>query len=140
MKKHLSLILTLSTALSVAACGSPRENMTIRDSQGRYITTSEFRSMNRAEFFDAMEAGLEDFEQRVSELRERSNELGGDTLAEFADHEEDLTEARVGFENQLEIAESALAEDWPDERSNTVECYYEMREDLEDAYEDVLEQ
>ena len=135
----LAATLTVTGAMFAAGCGSPRQNMTLRDAQGDYITTSDYRAMARTEFFDAMDAGLDDFDARMEQLRKRANQLGGETLEEFAECEDDLAEERRDFENQLTIAENALDKDWPDQREETVDAYVELREALEEAYEDVLE-
>lgn len=140
MKNRTTLLsLACGSALLFASCKSSPENMTVRDGAGNYVTTSDFRAMDRVEFFRSMNAGLVDFDEQVTELRQRANELGGDTLSEFADCETSLTEKRTEFVNQLAIAENALDGDWPDERSETVDCYEDLREALSDAYDDVLE-
>ncbi len=133
------LSLTCGCALFLTACESSPKNLTIRDSAGNYVTTSDFRAMDRAEFFRSMNAGLEDYDNQLAELRVRSNELGGDTLAEFADCEESLTKKRTDFVNQMAIARNALDDDWPEERSETVDCYEELREALSETYDDVLD-
>lgn len=128
-----------STLFIFAGCKSSPENMTIRDSAGNYITTSDFREMDRSEFFRSMNAGLDDYDQQLKKLRLRANELGGDTLSEFADCEEKLTKKRNAFVNQLAIAQNALDDEWPEERGDTVDCYEDLREALTDAYDEVLD-
>ena len=69
----------------------------------------------------------------------RANELGGEHLSDFAECETDLRDSRTQFESQLAIAENSMAGDWPEERSQTVKAYQELREDLHEAFEDVLD-
>jgi len=130
----------LGSTLVFASCTSSPDEITMQDAQGNYITTSDFHSMARYEFFDAMEAGLRDFDNQVAELRSRANSLGGEALGEFADCEDELMEKRTDFESQMVIAQNALDEDWADERSETVEAYVDLREALSEAYEEVLDQ
>lgn len=140
MKPHHSLLVLASCAsLLFASCESSQSNMTVRDSAGNYITTSDFRAMNRVEFFRSMDAGLADFDEQLAELRARANTLGGDTLHEFADCEDHLMEMRTDFVNQLAVAENALDDDWPEERGETVDSYEDLRGALSEAFEDVLD-
>ena len=125
--------------LTTAACSTTEPNVTIQDAQGNYITTSDYESMQRTEFIDAMKMGLRDFDSRMTDLRTRANELGGEHLSDFAECETELREARTNFESQLSIAENSMAGDWPEERSETVKAYQELREDLDEAFEDVLD-
>lgn len=134
-----SQLFVSSLLLLTAACSSTEPNVTIQDAQGNYITTSDYEAMQRTEFIDAMNMGLQDFDKRMTDLRSRANELGGEHLSEFAECEEELREARTSFESQLSIAENAMANDWPEERSETVRAYADLREDLDEAFEEVLE-
>ena len=95
-------------ACALSACQSNEPRVTLRDSQGNFITTAEFEAMDRDEFILAIEAGLVDFDKQLDELRTRANELGGSSLKEFADCERDLQEERTSTVNQLTIARSAL--------------------------------
>lgn len=95
--------------------------------------------MDRVEFFKSMDAGVKDFDAQVINLRKRANELGGDSLGEFADSEGKLVEERTAFANQVLIAKNSLDEDWPDEREKTVKSYESLREGLSEAYDDVLD-
>ena len=131
--------LTVAGIALAASCSSPRTNVTKQDAQGNYITTSEFNSMEREDFRESMRAGLADFDQRMAQLRKRANELGGDHLSEFADWSTTLEEKRTSFNNELEQTKAVLANDWPDQRAATLECYYDLRECLDEAYNEVLE-
>jgi predicted nuclease with TOPRIM domain len=128
-----------STLVLAAACSGPRTNVTERDAYGNYVTTADYQSMDRASFTIAMREGLEDYERRLVDLRQRANELGGDALKEFSDYQEELDEKRVDFENEMERTEATLAENWPDQRERTLDAYYELRDHLDEAFEEVLE-
>lgn len=134
-----TLTCTLVLSLLASSCAGPSREVTARDTHGNYATTSDYRAMQRTEFRAAMRAGLADYDERVDMLRDRANKLGGDVLSEFSDWQEDLAEKRVTFVNELERTEAVLAENWPDQREATLESYYEMRECLDEAYEEVLE-
>lgn len=135
MKNRL-MLLVLPLAF---ACKGPDSNVTVRDEQGNYVTTSDFRSMDRAGFLHAMSAGLADFDQQLDDLRERANTLGGDALQTFAKRSETLQEKREHFVNQIARAEAALEKNWPDRREETLEAYHDLREELDEAYEDTLD-
>lgn len=126
-------------ACALSGCKSDSPRVTLRDSQGNYVTTADFEAMDREEFIKAIDAGLGDFDTQLDELRERANELGGDSLKEFAECEVELQEERTAVENQLTIARSALNDKWPEERAETVEVYMDLREDLTEAQKDVLD-
>lgn len=132
---------TLVCALILTACASSEEEADVlgQDSRGNYITTSNYRAFERTEFMQAMGEGLEDFDRRLGDLRARANELGGETLQEFARCEDDLSTLRTEFENQLTIAATAMESDWPDEREETVDAYVDLRDALADAFESVLD-
>ena len=125
--------------LFAAACASNEPNVTIQDAEGNYITTSDYESMQRTEFIDSMRMGIKDFDSRMTDLRSRANELGGEHLSDFADCETALREERTAFQNQLSIAENAMIGDWPSERSETVRAYSALRENLDEAFQDVLD-
>ncbi|HPF14554.1 MAG: hypothetical protein H6827_07795 [Planctomycetes bacterium] len=133
------LAMACGCAFFLTGCNSTPTNTTIRDGTGNYVTTSDFRAMDRVEFFKSMDAGVKDFDAQVINLRKRANELGGDSLGEFADSEGKLVEERTAFANQVLIAKNSLDEDWPDEREKTVKSYESLREGLSEAYDDVLD-
>ena len=133
-------LLISSLALITTACSSPRSNVTEQDASGNYVTTSEYQSMERTEFQVAMKAGLQDYERRLTDLRWRANELGGDSLKEFSDWADKLEDQRLEFENELKRSEASLADDWADQRERTVEAYDSLRKMLDEAYEEVLEE
>jgi len=136
---QLSIPSLILVACVVSACKSEPTPVTLRDSQGNFVTTADYESMDRAEFIRSIEAGLADFDQQLGELRTRANELGGESLKEFAECEGDLRDERTAVVNQLTIARNALDDKWPEERSETVDVYMDLREDLADAQKDVLD-
>ncbi len=136
MRTLISLPLLL---IATAACSSPRTDVTEQDRHGNYVTTSDYQAMERAEFQTAMRAGLADFDSRVTQLRQRANELGGESLEEFSEWAEELKEKRVDFVNHLNQTEAALVGAWPDQREDTLESYNDLRDCLDEAYEEVLE-
>src|SRR5688572_21919402 len=89
---------------ALSACKSDPPRVTLRDSQGNFVTTADFEAMERDEFIEAIDAGLADFDSQLGELRTRANELGGDSLKEFAGCETELQEQRTTVVNQLAIA------------------------------------
>lgn len=132
--------LTPLLLLSAAACSSPRTNVTEQDAYGNYVTTSNYQSMDRAEFESAMRAGLENYDQLIADLRLRANELGGDALKEFSDWQEKLDGKRTTFVSELEKGHATLADDWGDQRQRTLDSYNDLRDCLDTAYEEVLEE
>jgi hypothetical protein len=136
---QLSLPSLLLAACVLSACKSDPPQVTMRDAQGNFVTTADYEAMDRKEFIQSIEAGLTDFDQQLGELRTRANELGGESLKEFADCEGDLQEDRTTVVNQLTIARNALDDKWPKERSETVEAYMELRDNLAEAQKDVLD-
>lgn len=136
---RLTLPTLLITVCVLSACKSSPTRVTLRDSQGNFVTTADYEAMDRAEFVKAIEAGLADYDAQMVELRKRANELGGDALSNFAERETDLRAERTTVVNQLTIAQNALNDQWPSERAETVEAYTELREELADAQKDVLD-
>lgn len=129
----------LALLLTLTACSSTPRQVTLRDGDGNYVTTADYEAMDRTDFVSAINAGLADFDEQISDLRQRANKLGGSSLKEFADCEVELREKRTDVINQLTIAESSLNADYPSERSSTVEAYAELREELTEAQKDVLD-
>jgi hypothetical protein len=136
---QLSIPSLILVACAVSACKSDPPPVTMRDAQGNFVTTADYESMDRAEFIRSIEAGLADFDKQLGDLRTRANELGGDSLKEFAEHEGDLRDERTTVVNQLTIARNALDDKWPEERAETVDAYMDLREDLADAQKEVLD-
>ena len=136
---RLPCVPTFLLAAALAACTSTDSSVTTRDAAGNYVTTSDYESMHRDEFFTAMQAGLADFDQRMNALRQRANDLGGESLGEFAQWSEELDARRVDVVNALDKARAALDADWPKRRSEAVKAYTNLRDALGEAYDDVLE-
>ncbi len=144
MSKQFSLTSPLLTscilaAFALSACKSDPPRVTMKDSQGNFVTTAEFEAMDREEFIESIEAGLSDVDTQMTQLRTRANELGGKSLKEFAECEGELQKQRTTVVNQLAIARNSLNDKWPKERAETVEVYMELREDLAEAQKDVLD-
>jgi len=125
--------------LVLSACKSPQQQVTLQDPQGNYVTTADFHAMQRTDFVAAIKAGVADYDGQMKALRTRANELGGDSLREFADCESKLLKRRTDVVNQLSIAENALESAWPKERAKTVDTYMELREEFTEAQKDVLD-
>jgi hypothetical protein len=64
----MKTVILITPLLVLSACSSPRSNVTEKDNQGNYVTTSEYQSMERTEFQVAMKAGLQDFDKRLTEV------------------------------------------------------------------------
>jgi len=139
MPMQFQLPILLIAACALSACQSTQPRVTLRDSQGNFVTTADFEAMEREEFITSIEAGLTDVDQQLDELRTRANELGGDSLKEFAECEQEVRSERTNVVNQLAIARNALNDKWPAERSDTVDAYMELREELADAQKNVLD-
>ena len=129
--------LPILAAIACTACTSSSSEYPYGTSDPEHLGALE--SMMREDFLLAMEANLQDFDTRYVQLQQRANELGGEPLEEFADYSDDLQSARDDFRNQLQKAESAMSEDWEDQREETIAEYREMRELLDNAYENILE-
>jgi len=132
------LALLVGAAL-LAACSSD-EKVTQRDAYGRYATTSDYKSMSRAELEEAMNAGLIDVDKRTAELETRASTLGQDAIEELHDQLDNVAECRTEFVNELARLRAALDKDWPDRRDDVVDAYTELRKKLDNAYEEVFEE
>lgn len=135
---NAKVLLFSSLLLVPLSCTSDHPRATARDTSGNYATTSDFRSGHRSEFREAMQAGLRDFDERLRDLSSRANELGGETLEEYRDLEKDLIQEREAFANKLEKMDAALDDQWPEQREEVEAAYEDLRDSLDDAYEEVL--
>jgi hypothetical protein len=136
---HTTLPSLLLIACALSACKNDPQPVTLRDSQGNFVTTADYEAMDREQFIAAIDAGLADVDKQMGELRTRANELGGDSLKQFAECETALREDRTEVVNQLTIARNALDDKWAKERAATVETYMDLRENLAEAQKDVLD-
>jgi hypothetical protein len=131
-------ILVLAGLSLLGACAS--EEPTKQDRYGNYATTSDYRSMDRVQLTAAMDSGLADVDRRREELEARAQTLGQDAIDELHDHEGKLSKLRTEFVNELTKLRAALDKDWKDRREDTVDAFEDLREYLDDTYEDVLDE
>jgi hypothetical protein len=137
MRTRSTLLAAFGAAL-LAACTS--QEPTARDAQGNYATTSDYGAMNRTELVAAMDAGLADVDRRKVELEQRAEVLGQNAIEELHDREAELTEKRTKFVNELARLRASLEADYPDRREDVVDAYENLRDELDNAYEEVLEE
>jgi hypothetical protein len=130
-----TLVLASGLAL-VAACSSTPP--TAQDAQGHYATTSDYKSMDRAQLTAAMDAGLADVDKRRAELEARAGTLGQKATDELHEHEAKLSKLRTEFVNEMDKLHASLDKDWKGHREDTVEAFDDLRECLDKAYKDVL--
>jgi hypothetical protein len=135
---HTRTLLAAAGAVLLAACTS--QEPTARDSHGNYATTSDYAAMNRTELVAAMDAGLVDVDRRRVELEQRAQVLGQDAIEELHDREPELAEARTKFVNELARLRASLDADWKDRGDDTVDAFEDLRQELDNAYEEVLEE
>lgn len=137
MKIHLGLIALSALA---AGCASDAKDAMRKDSRGNYASTAKYNAMERDEFEAAMRSGLRDFDERLGSLKREAEALGPDALEEYHDSLDGLMESRREFAAEIERHDSMLAADWPGNREHVAEMYVELREDLDDSYEDVVDE
>jgi hypothetical protein len=132
--------LTLAAAL-LPACTTAASHYTQRDPHGNYATSSDFNSMDRAEFMAAMHAGLRDFDARMTSLELKAQTLGSDALEEYEGDANDLQDARRLLDAELTRLDAILEQDdWEDLRDDIIDDYEDMREMLDDTFDEVLEE
>ena len=131
---------TLALAALALLAGCSSTEPTAQDRYGHYATTSDYRSMDRAQLTAAMEAGLLDVDKRREQLEARAETLGQDAIDELHDHEADLSKLRTEFVNDLTKLRAALDADWKDRRDDTVDSFEELRDSLDEAYDEVLDE
>jgi hypothetical protein len=132
-----TLVLASSLAL-VCACSSTPP--TAQDAQGHYATTSDYHAMDRVQLTAAMDAGLADVDKRRAELEARAGTLGQEAIDELHEHEAKLSKLRTEFVNEMDKLRASLDKDWKGHREDTVEAFDDLRECLDKAYKDVLDQ
>ncbi len=135
-----TLLLCLASAFgSLMGCASDRENRsTDRDRNGRYSTTSQYRSMERTPFLQSMRAALDDHDKRVIELERRAKELGVAKVETLSELTSNLAAHRESLKNNIMRVELALDADYPERRESAFEAFVAMRESLDEASEAVL--
>lgn len=134
--KALSIVACLVTA---ACCSDSRSRTTDRDSDGHYATTSQYRSMERKPFLASMNAALLDHDRSVKELERRAKELGTAKVETMSEHTPTLAEKREVLVNKMMAVENSLDADYEDRREEAYEAYLELREALDEATDDVLD-
>ena len=134
-----TLTLIVGAAL-LAACTTTDDELTDRDMRGNYKSTSNYKSMSRIELTAAMDAGLADVDKRTAELEARAQTLGQDAIEELHDQLDAVAKNRTDFVNEMARMRAALDEDWTDRREDVVDAFDELRESLDDAYEEVFEE
>jgi len=122
----------------LAGCSSTEP--TAQDRYGHYATTSDYRSMDRVQLTAAMDAGLADVDKRREQLEARAETLGQDAIDELHDREAKLSKLRTEFVNELAKLRAALDKDWKDRRDDTVDSFEDLRDGLDNAYEEVLDE
>ena len=133
------ILLVLGGAL-LGACSSDEPKPTERDAYGNYATTSDYNAMTRAQLVAAMDAGLADVDRRQAELEQRAQTLGKDAIEELRDREPGLIEKRTKLVNELAALKASLDTNWKSHRDDVVDAFDELRESLDKAYEEVLEE
>jgi len=137
MKTTLGLIVLASFA---TACASDANKEMKKDVAGHYATTSQYNAMERDEFNAAMDAGLRDFDSRLDALKVQAEKLGPDAVEEYHSHLDELAAKRREFGAEVEKHKTMLADDWRKEREDVAEDYVDLRQCLDDAYEDVIDE
>ena|SRR5262245_24759071 len=127
-------------ALAVAACASEAKKVTYQDTRGNYATTSNFNSMERTDFTKAMHDGLNDFDLQLKQLQLQAQKLGPDALEEYHDRIDDLEAKRREFAAELTRHDAMLADDWRKNREDVADDYVDLRHDLDEAFDEVIEE
>ena len=137
MKSTLSL---LAFAALAAACSHDADRVQQRDVDGNYASTAKYDAMDREDFDAAMEAGLRDFDLRLESMKQEAAALGPDALEEYHGCLDELMEERREFKADLERSRSMMANEWEDHREDVAEKYLALRHELDEAYEEVVEE
>jgi len=130
----------LALAALVAGCSSDKVNTSIRtDPTGNYATTANFNALERTDFTRAMHDGLADFDVRMKQLEEQAGKLGPAATAAYHDHIDELQAMRRAFAAELTRHDAMLADAWRDHREDVTDMYVDLRKELDDAFEDVID-
>jgi len=130
----------IALAALAAGCASSATESTRKDADGNYASTASYDALDREDFTAAMQAGLNDFDARLASLETQAEALGPDAVAEYHGCLDGLMQGRREFAAELERHHSMLADDWSDHREAVAEMYVDLREDLDAAYEEVVEE
>jgi hypothetical protein len=137
MKSTLSL---LALAALATACSHDADRVQQRDVAGNYASTAQYNAMEREEFDAAMAAGLRDFDLRLESMKLEAAALGPDALEEYHGCLDELMSERRAFKAEFERSRSMMADEWRDHREDVAEKYVALRSDLDEAYEEVVEE
>ena len=111
-----------------------------RDPYGNYQSTARYNAMERAEFDAAMDAGLRDFDEKVHSMELEANALGPDAVEEYHDKLAGLMKERREFDGELARSRAMLEDEWRKHREDVAEKYVDLREELDDVYDDVVDE
>ncbi len=137
MKTTLGLI---AVAALVTGCASDANNAVHKDVRGNYATTANYNAMDRDAFTAAMNAGLADFDTRLASLQTQAEALGPDAIEEYHDCLDGLMQQRRTCAAEIERHSAMLAGDWSDHREDVAEMYVDLRNSLDDAFDEVVEE
>jgi hypothetical protein len=130
----------LALAALATACSHDADRVQQRDVAGNYASTAQYNAMEREEFDAAMAAGLRDFDLRLESMKLEAAALGPDAIEEYHGCLDNLMEGRRAFKAELERSRSMMADEWSDHREDVAEQYVALRENLDEAYEEVVEE
>jgi hypothetical protein len=127
-------------ALAAACSSDTAKKATYQDTRGNFATTSNFNSLERTDFTKAMHDGLIDFDLQLKQLELQAEKLGPDAVTEYHKHIDDLAAKRREFAAELSRHDAMLADEWRKYREDIADDYVSLRKDLDEAYEEVIEE
>ena len=137
---HMKTTFGLIALALAMGCAADANDSMRRDDYGNYSSTTRYDSLNRDDFTASMQAGLRDFDERLASLETQATALGPDAIEEYHGSLDGLMEQRRAFAAELEKHATMLDADWRDHREDVAEMYVALREDLDQAYEEVVEE
>jgi len=137
MKNFLGLV---AAAAMATGCQSDANEAMRKDAYGNYASTATYNAMERADFAAAMKSGLRDFDAHLASLKLEADKLGPDAVKEYHGSLDGLMEGRRKFAAELERHDAMLADDWRGNREHVAEMYVDLREELDDAYKNVVDE
>jgi broad specificity phosphatase PhoE len=134
--------LLAATTLSVLAggCHSDSAALARRYMSGNFASTSDYDAMGRAKFTAAIKSGIRDFDEQLQSMEREAEALGPDAREEFYGDLEQLRDQRAEFAAEFERLSSMLDEDWRDHKETVAEMYMDLREALDDTFDEVVEE
>jgi hypothetical protein len=130
----------VALAALAAACSSEAKKAVHQDTRGNYATTSNFNAMERTDFTKAMHDGLNDFDMQLKQLELQATKLGPDSLEEYHERIDKLQAQRREFAAELAAHDAMLADEWRKHRENVADHYVDLREELDETYDEVIEE